>query len=277
MAKILSTPHAHTTYADGKCSAEEMVLSALRAGFRSIGISEHGTQDKIDSEYNLALEDVPRYIAEVRGLQNKYAGRIRVHLGIERDKYSIARPEDYEYFIASVHYLICGEDVYAIDGKLEPLIACREKHFGGNGAALAMAYFRNLAEYAAEYKPQILGHFDLVRKNNETGKLYDAEDPKLLQTEREALEMIYASGALLELNTGGMARGYMSTPYPELRMLKFWHDLGGRVIVGSDSHHVDTIDFAFDQMPEYLRAAGFETFWELGGEGEAQFVERTLD
>ena len=60
-------------------------------------------------------------------------------------------------------------------------------------------------------------------------------------------------------------------------MLKFWHDLGGRVIVGSDTHAVSTVDFAFDQMPDYLRAAGFATFWELGAEGEEQFVERTLE
>lgn len=276
MARILSTPHAHTTYVDGKNTAEEMVLSAIRAGFRSIGISEHGTQI-IDSEFNLREGDIPDYIAEVRGLQRKYAGRIRVHLGIERDQYSIARREDYDYVIGSVHYLICGDDIYAADGGLEPLCECRERHFGGDGAALAREYFRNLAQYALEYKPDILGHFDLIRIRNARGELFDPDDPVLLRREYEALEVIYRSGALLELNTGGMARGYLDTPYPELRMLKFWHDLGGRVIVGSDSHAVNTIDYAFERMPDFLRAAGFRSFWELGGEGEERFVERGLD
>ena len=276
MARILSTPHAHTTYVDGKNTAEEMVCAAIRAGFHSIGISEHGTQI-IDSKYNLSESEIPAYIAEVRGLQQKYAGQIRVHLGIERDQFSIARREDYEYVIGSVHYLICGNDIYAADGDLEPLCECRDRYFAGDGAALARAYFRNLAEYALSYRPDILGHFDLIRKRNPTGALYDPEDARLLRSEYEALEAIFQSGAILELNTGGMARGYLDTPYPELRMLKFWHDLGGRVIVGSDTHAVSTVDFAFDQMPDYLRAAGFATFWELGAEGEEQFVERTLD
>ena len=276
MARILSTPHAHTTYVDGKSTAEEMVLAALDAGFHSIGLSEHGTQ-AIDRFYGLMPDDVPRYTAEVHALREKYKGQIRVHLGIERDMYSSARREDYEYVIGSLHYIVRGETFYAADGELEPLVECRDRYFGGDGAALAREYFEHLARYAEEYRPDILGHFDLIRKRNPTGALYDPDDPALLKTEYEALEAIWQSGAMLELNTGGMARGYLTTPYPELRMLKFWHDLGGRVIVGSDSHHTSTIDYAFDQMPDFLRAAGFQTFWELGAEGEAQFVERALD
>ena len=276
MAKILSTPHAHTTYVDGRNTAEEMVLSAIRAGFHSIGLSEHGPQ-LFDPRCSLAEPDIPAYIAEVRALQKKYAGQIRVHLGIERDQYSTARREDYEYIIGSVHYLICGNDIYAVDGTLEPLLECKDRYFESNGAALAREYYRNLARYAQEYRPQILGHFDLIRKNNRTRALYDPDDAALQKCEREALEAIFQSGTLLELNTGGMARGYMDSPYPELGLLKFWHDLGGRVIVGSDSHAVNTIDYAFDQMPDYLRAAGFTAFWELGSEGEEQFVERKLD
>ena len=277
MGILRSTHHAHTVYVKGgQSTAEEMVLAAIRAGFRSIGLSEHGTQ-AVDPIHGLTPADAPRYIAEVRALREKYAGQIRVHLGVERDMYSSARREDYEYVIGSLHYILRGDGFYAADGEPAPLCECRDLYFGGDGAALAREYFEHLAQYALDYRPEILGHFDLIRKRNAKGELYDPEDPALLRTEREALEAIYQSGAMLELNTGGMARGYLDTPYPELRLLKFWHNLGGRVIVGSDSHAVNTIDFAFDQMPDFLRAAGFQTFWELGGEGEAQFVERTLD
>ena len=277
MAKLLSTHHAHTVYVKGGANtAREMVLAAIGAGFRSIGLSEHGTQE-IDPIHGLRAADVPRYIAEVRTLREEYAGKIRVRLGVERDLYSSARREDYEYVIGSVHYLIREGTVYAVDGDPEPLRECRERHFSGDGAALAGAYFHSLAEYALTCKPDVVGHFDLIRKNNASGALYDPDNPLLWKREREALEAIRQSGALLELNTGGMARGYMNTPFPELRVLRFWRGLGGRVIVGSDSHAVNTIAYAFDQMPDYLRAAGFATFWELGGEGEDLFVERALD
>jgi len=102
--KILSTPHAHTTYCDGKQSAEEMVLTAIEKGFVSLGLSEHGEQS-IDSGSSLKTHQVAPYIAEVRALQKKYAERIRLHLGIEKDFYSVARRKDYDYVLASFHYL----------------------------------------------------------------------------------------------------------------------------------------------------------------------------
>ena len=34
------------------------------------------------------------------------------------------------------------------------------------------------------------------------------------------------------------------------------------------------MDFAFDGVLARLRAEGFESVWELGGEGEPLFVER---
>ena len=273
---IRSTPHAHTTYVDGNNSAEEMVLAAIDAGFHSFGFSEHGTQT-FDAHANLAEENIPKYIAEVRALQKKYAGQIRVHLGVERDVLSSAKREDYEYVLGSTHYFWKEDNWYAVDGELEPLIECREKYFGGDGVKLAQEYFVQLAEYIVDYRPEIVGHFDLVRKRNAEGALYNGSDAKLIRTQREALEAIRTVDPLLELNTGGMARGYLPTPYPELHLLKFWHDLGGRVIVGSDTHSIKTVDFAFSEMPALLKEAGFKTFWELGAEGEDQFVERPLD
>ena len=194
MAKILSTHHAHTTYVDGKNTPEEMVLSAIRAGFRSVGFSEHGTQG-IDRFYGLREADVPRYTAEVRALRDKYAGRIRVHLGIERDLYSSARREDYEYVIGSLHYIVRGDEFYAADGQLAPLVECRDRYFGGNGAALAREYYEKLAGYALDYRPEVVGHFDLIRKCNGDGALYDPDDPALLKAERAALEAVRASSS----------------------------------------------------------------------------------
>ena len=277
MSRIRSTPHAHTTYVrGGKNTAEEMVLAAIGAGFRSVGLSEHGGQE-IDPAYGLSAADAPAYIAEVRDLRKKYAGRIRVHLGVERDLFSTARREDYDYVIGSTHYLMDGETFYGVDWNLEDLLACREKVFGGDGAAMARAYFRQLADYAADFRPDILGHFDLIRLRNGGGALYDPEDRHVLAAQHEALEAVRQSGALLELNTGAMARGHLDTPYPEQRLLAYWKKLGGGVIVSSDAHSAANIDFAFERMPERLRAAGFETFWELGAEGEPLFVERALD
>lgn len=274
--KILSTPHAHTTYCDGKQSAEEMVLTAIEKGFVSLGLSEHGEQS-IDSGSSLRPHQVAPYIAEVRALQQKYADRIRLHLGIERDFYSLARREDYEYVLGSFHYMKKDGVLCAADGRPEPIHTFRDEHYDGDGAAMAVDFFIGSGKYALDYKPDIFGHFDLLKKHNGERKIYNPDDKRVIDAAFDALDMILKSGAILELNTGGMARSGQMTPYPDMIYLKRWHEIGGRVIVGSDCHNAPQLDYAFDQMPAYLREAGFKTAWMLGGPGQEQFVEFELD
>ena len=274
--RILSTPHAHTTYVDGKNTAEEMVLAAIEKGFVSLGLSEHGPQN-FDGSSAILPEDYHKYIAEVRALQEKYADRIRLHLGIERDYYSSAKREDFEYVLGSYHYFVEDGKRVAADGNLEPLVRWRDERYGGDGARMAAEFFRRSGEYARDYKPDIFGHFDLLKKRNGNGEIYDPNDKRVVEAAFEALEMIRDSGAILELNTGGMARSGQKTPYPDMIYLRRWHELGGRVIVGSDCHFAPQLDYAFDVMPQYLAEAGFTTAWMLGGNGQERFVEFKLD
>lgn len=274
--KILSTPHAHTTYCDGKNTAEEMVLAAIEKGFVSLGLSEHGPQS-FDGSAAIKPADIPAYIGEVHALIAKYAGALRLHLGIERDFYSSAERSDFDYVIGSFHYLSDNGGRVAADGELEPLLDWRASRYGGDGVKMACDFFRQSGEYARAFRPDIFGHFDLLKKRNGGGLIYDPENKKVIEAAFDALEMILESGALLELNTGGMARSGQKTPYPDMRYLKRWRELGGRVIVGSDCHFAPQLDYAFDEMPAYLRAAGFATAWRLGAAGEELFTEFPLD
>jgi len=142
---------------------------------------------------------------------------------------------------------------------------------------MAADFFRQSGQYAAEYRPHIFGHFDLIKKQNKNLEIYDPADKRVIEAAFDALDMILESGALLEVNTGGMARSAQKFPYPDMLYLKRWHEIGGRVIVGSDCHYAPQLDYAFDEMPAYLRQAGFTTAWRLGGIGQDQFVEFELD
>ena len=273
--RIASTPHCHTSFVDGKSTAEEMVLCAIDAGFVSLGFSEHGPQ-RIDPAYGLRDEDVARYRETVLSLREKYADRLRIHLGVERDLYSHADRADYEYVLGACHYFLFGENgdsFCPVDGRYEDLRAYLDDILGGDGARIAVSYFEMVGRYAREYRPDIFAHFDLLKKQNGGGRLYDPDDPNIVTSAFEALDLIFESGAILEVNTGGMARGYMDAPYPDMRYLKRWKELGGRVIVGSDCHFAQHIAYAFDTVPGYLAEAGFKTAWRLGAAGEPLFVE----
>ena len=58
-----SNIHSHTTFVDGRDTAEEMVLAALRLGFHTLGFSEHGHADYDDCSMTPAQE--PAYRAEI--------------------------------------------------------------------------------------------------------------------------------------------------------------------------------------------------------------------
>lgn len=274
--KVLSTPHCHTTYVDGRSTAEEMVRSAVENGFVSLGFSEHGPQS-FDPHASLAIEKIKAYKANVRSLREEYASRLPIYLGIEKDRLSTATRDGLDYMLGANHYLMDEGGFCAADGDLEPLIEWRESRFGGDGEALAAQFFRESGEFALREKPEFFAHFDLIKKRNGAGALYDADSPKVRDAAFEALDMILASGAILEVNTGGMARSNQPRPYPDPIYLRRWHELGGRVIVGSDCHFAPQIAYFFDGVIDYMKEAGFRTAWRLSASGDALVEEYPLD
>ena len=274
--RILSNPHTHTDFSDGRDTPRSQVERALALGFRALGFSDHAAQD-VDAFTGMPKEREADYQGAVRALAEEYAGRIRVHLGVELDsEFGIAEKKNYDYILLSCHYVRKGNARALVDcrPRRDRVFAVRDEAYGGNGEAMAADYFLHLGARALEERPAILGHFDIVKYFNGDGSLYDADSPVVRRAWREALAMARESGALLEVNTGGMARGYVNEPYPSWDILRAWRDLGGGVILGSDCHDARLLDFAFDDVLARLRAEGFGGVWELGGAGEPMFVER---
>ncbi len=260
---ILSNCHTHTTFCDGKSPAEETVLEALRRGFLSLGFTSHAPQH-FDLPYAVAPDRERDYIREIRALAEKYRDRIRILCGIERDLFSCADPAPYDYYIASVHYLPMGDRMIAVDGAPEGLEEMTRTCFGGRGLSTCGYYYSLLAAYAAAMRPPVVGHFDLIRKNNAALGLFDEDDPAYLDLAASALRAVRAAGSLLEVNTGGMARGYMTEPYPSPAILRIWRGMGGEVTVSSDCHRAGDLAYAFDMLPGLLSSLGYERIFVLG-------------
>ena len=264
--RILSNCHTHTTYCDGASSAEEMVLAAIDRGFLSLGFTSHAPQ-KFDFPCAIRPEREQEYIREIRALQDKYSDRIRVYCGIERDLFSCADPSRYDYYLAAVHYFPCGDGFAAVDGSRESVLKAREDFFGGDGLRMAWEYYSLLAAYVRAYRPPVVAHFDLIRKNNASGELFDENDPAYLDMAVKALRVIREAGSLLEVNTGGMARGFREDPYPSPVLLRAWREMDGEVTVSSDCHNAKNMDFAFDMVPGCLREAGYDHIHVLSPDG----------
>ena len=262
-SRFLSNVHTHTTFSDGRDTAEEMVLAALKLGFHTLGFSEHGPADYDDSA--MPADQAAAYRAEVLRLRQKYAGQIHILLGCEHDWFSPANASEYEYYIESVHYLPAGGEMFSVDWTRPKLEAAIDRHYGGDPYALCRHYFDAVCASIEGTDADILGHIELVMKFNEARDLFDDADPRYLGPALECAELAARSGRLIEVNTGAVARGYRKQPYPGKTMLRRVRECGGRIILTSDCHNSDFLDCHFTGAAALARACGFETAWEYRG------------
>ena len=264
--------HTHATLCDGKSTLAEMAAAAYDAGVRYYGVSCHSHTPIPQDEGAVLPGDMTAYRRAVLELRAEYAGRMEVLLGLEWDSQSDIFPEGFDYWIGSAHYQRRENGVcYAADWGEEAFTACRDEACGGDALAVTEGYFREVARVAA-MKPTILGHMDLITKLNAGNRFFDETSPRYEKAALEALHTADPMATLLEINTGGMARGYRDAPYPALFLLKEWRTMGGRIILTSDSHSADTILYGYGDSIALAKAAGFErsTILTLNGPTECR-------
>lgn len=259
----LSSPHVHSQFCDGKSTAEEMVLSAIERQFVSLGISSHAVQE-FDQFYAISPESEQDYIAEIKRLQEKYQGQIRLWLGTERDALSIADRRKYEYVIGSLHYLEKGGQRFPVDGDEALIHSVIQSAYQGDGDAMAVEYYEALGTYIAEYKPDIIGHFDLVVKYSRQGQLFDPNSPRVVRAAKGTMEKALKGCRVLEVNTGAAARSPVGGIYPSPLLLRHWRELGGDVILASDCHDAKNIAFGYEEGLRLIRDAGYQSMLYLG-------------
>ena len=270
MTPFFCSIHTHAVFCDGKDTVEAMAAAAWAAGVRYFGVSCHShTPIALDEGFVLPA-DMTAYREAVLRLRETYAGRMEVLLGLEWDSQSDVSHEGFDYWIGSVHYQRGRNGkCYAADWGEEAFAACRDEAFNGDALAVAEGYFREVRRVAA-MKPTILGHLDLITKLNAGNCFFDETAPRYKRAALDALHAADPAATLLEINTGGMARGYRDAPYPALFLLKEWRSMGGRVILTSDSHSTDTLLFGYERSMALARAAGYDRSILLTMEGPVE-------
>lgn len=239
--------HVHTTFSDGKCSPEEMVLAAIRMGMTEIGFSDH-SYTAFDESYCLQKDRIGEYRQAIGELREKYRGQIRILCGIEQDYYSDEPTDEYENVIGSVHYVKVGDEYLPVDMSAKAQKAMVEQYFNGDFYAFAETYFDTVANVVKKTGADIIGHFDLAAKFS----LFDEQDPRYIRAWRKAIDALLPTGKPFEINTGAISRGYRTVPYPNPDMLEYIREKGGTFILSSDSHRADTLCFGFDRFEHWL-------------------------
>ncbi len=259
MIPVLADLHNHSAMCDGHSSIEEMVEAALAKGFADFGISAHGY-----TPFDLAasVKDEDEYISAMRELQELYADRIRLYCGVEEDFHApLSDRSRYDYVIGSVHYFYDDDygRYFAIDGAATEFADCIDQLFAGDPCRMIKKYYQNVVENIYQSKPMIIGHFDLIVKNNQDDRFFDEEDKRYQNAAKEALVACLETDSLIELNTGAVFRGYRKTVYPAQFLLKEMKERKALITLSADAHTTAAVGFAFDQALLLLRDSGFRS------------------
>ena len=254
----LSNFHNHTTFCDGANTCEEMVVAAIECGCRAFGISEHSHTSVPFDAGNLTAESMESYFEELRALREKYADKIEIMIGIEQDALADLPATDADYVIGSTHFVCPNGEFRYVDDSASGQIETVSKYYGGDWNAFAEDYFRLESQIANITNCNIVGHFDLINKNNAEGRLFDTAHPHYRSSALCAMTEILKTCNLFEVNTGAMYRVGNTNPYPAPWLLKELLSRGGEVILSGDSHDARSIGYKFAEMEELLRSVGFK-------------------
>lgn len=252
---LLGDFHTHSTLDDGKSTLEEMAAAAYDLGLTHFGFSGHSFEE-YGQDFCLPKKNVPIYLEAARKLQEAYRGRMEVFVGMELDYFG-ENPGGLDYVIGSAHCVKQGDAACYVDASAQASQQTVDEYFGGDWYRYTDAYYDLVADLPRKTGCQWIGHFDLVTKFSDQVHTIDEDSPRYLRRALEVLEYVVKQGVALEINTGAVARGYRTTPYPGNALLRQLKEFGGEIIVNSDCHYAPQLCFGFDQAAELAQAAGF--------------------
>jgi histidinol-phosphatase (PHP family) len=268
-----SNYHTHSDFCDGLGSIDDYCARARLLGFSSLGFSSHAPFP-IETDWHMEAGRIGEYRSLVAAAKKAHEGSLEVYLGIEADYLAgMAAPDDgrissfgLDYVIGSVHYLRSPRGrLFTIDEQADAVGAILASDYEGNGRALAEAYFDALDSMLEKSRFDILGHIDLLKKNNPLLRFFDEDSAWYRERVRGSLELAKRNGCIVEVNTGGMARGKITVPYPDDRILRDMHASGIPVTLNADAHRPEHLDFAFRETLELMRSSGYRTTMQLVG------------
>jgi histidinol-phosphatase (PHP family) len=264
--------HTHTRHCDGNGEPREFADAAVAKGMPRLGFSGHNVLP-FPTDWTMPRENLSSYLEQTRELKGLYQGRLEVFVGMEVDYIpgltSPSAPDTralgLDFIIGSVHFVgpRDGQHEWTVDGNREELEQALHQGFNGNVRALVERYYILLGEMARGARPDIIGHFDIVKKNNRDGRYFSEDAPWYRAAVEGALAAVAESGSVMEINTGGVVRGTSGALYPSRWVLERARELGVSVMVNADAHAPDAIDGYFPESLSLLRSVGFRTQRQL--------------
>lgn len=266
---IQADMHMHTWFStDSEACPRDMADEAVRKGLKTICFTDHF--DKDDLEWGEeGIFDVDAYFVEMQKLQEEYAGKLNIRIGIElglrtylKDYYEeLTKKYPFDFVIGSVHNVPYKKDA---EGNILYTDPAAEKLFTDrtDKEAYRLMMETTLENVRTSDCFQTLGHLDyVVRYGKSREKEYSYTD--YADVIDEILKLLIEKEKGLEVNSAGLKYGLpFAHPHPDV--LKRYRELGGEIItIGADAHKPEHIAYDFAKAEEILKSCGFKYYTEF--------------
>ena len=252
------THHQRCGHAAG--TLDDYVVAAIAAGLDEIGLSDHspiyhlGPEPHVRPGTAMSQHELPRYVAEMQAVRERFAGRITVRLGVESD-YVLGWDEHYrslwrqyplDYVIGSVHWL----------GRWSIFSAGLPD--GRDADDVYAEYLRTTQAAARSGAFDIIGHLDCLKTR---GHIPDLAITPLLE---ETVRVLAECDVVVELNTSGWRKPIREC-YPRPELLQLCAAYQVPVTLSSDAHAPELVAAGFEAAVGLLREVGYREVATFAG------------
>ncbi len=252
-----SHTHSRNSYdADKNASIKDMCESAISKGLTHIAITDHFDVNAIPEGYDMPY-DPEKILNEFNEAKEIYGSKITMSFGVELGQY-YQYPELGNEMLKKYHYQTILGSIHSLRGK--PDFAFQDMHVKSEEEFKKdwITYLTEICELVDIGGFDILTHLTYpLRYMNRIGRKFDMSyDYDYLVT---ALKKVVDKNLILEVNSSGYRQG-VGGPLPDMRIIKLYKELGGKLIsIGSDAHKPTDIASNFDKTEELLKYCGFDT------------------
>jgi histidinol-phosphatase (PHP family) len=262
--------HTHSIFCDGHDEIETFCSQAYKKGLVSIGFSAHAPiyrKTGFRSDWHLREDRLEEYMDTVRDARRRWEGKLQVFLGLEVDYIpGLMGPGDrdfqelgLDYIIGSVHYVLPpqGGEPFTVDDTAEVFAQGIREGFAGDADALVATYWDTVEKMILDQGFDILGHADLVKKNNPQGQWFSLEGAGYIRRLSRIAALLGERSMVVEVNTGGLNRYKIPDTYPSLTMLGLLREQEVPVIITADAHRAEHLDGHYGEARETLLRTGY--------------------
>lgn len=261
--------HTHTQYSmDSDADIIEMIERAKALNLSAYAVTDHCEcnfwypEEHYSAEEAVFAHDYFNYsrdfensISAVTALKEKYTD-FNLICGIEMGQAmldteaagKIVSDPRLDFVIASVHQIKNEQDFYYINYDNMTMNEIYN---------LLERYFIEVYELCKWGKFDVIGHLTYCIRYM---KMRNGINPDLSRFDEiiaESFRELAKKGKGIEINTSGI-RQKCGHPFPSLKYVKLFHDMGGEVLsIGSDAHTVEDLGANISECIEIAKTAGF--------------------